>query len=84
MRVEDYKIQRYTLSKNLPKTSDLYMREDTDGGWVRWESVEPLIKAYLSLTNTVNESELINDEVYRLARERVNRQRFKDLTNGIK
>ena len=77
MRVEDYKLQRYSLTVDSEDylhsltTGNVNMKEDDNGEWVKWESVLPLIQAYLSLTNTVSESELMQDEIDRIHRERL-------------
>jgi len=49
MEALDFKLQRYIWDYMYEKS-----RPDPDGKWVKWEDVEPLIKAYLELTNTKN------------------------------
>jgi len=50
MKASEYKMQRYKMHKGFL----IKMDEDDCGDWVKWEEVEPLIKAYLDLTNTKN------------------------------
>jgi len=50
MKASEYKMQRYKIHNGFL----LKMDKDDSGEWVKWEDVEPLIKAYLELTNTRN------------------------------
>ena len=77
--MNEYKLQRY--STYLVKDECLYdpikfgyieRRENEGGEWVKWEDVESLLKAYLSLNNIVNESELIKNEINKIHRREVN------------
>ena len=70
MRVEDHKMRRFNFLVGYD--NQFSVEESPDGKWVAWESVEPLIKAYLSLNNMVNGSELIKDEISRIHRGEVN------------
>ncbi len=38
-----YKLQRYRID------SLVYVDKNDGGGWVKWDDVEPLLKAYLAL-----------------------------------
>ena len=50
MEYSEFKMQRYKIHNGFL----LKMDEDDNGDWVKWEDVEPLIKAYLEFTNTRN------------------------------
>jgi len=68
--MEDYKIRRFDFGVDYG--NQFSAEESPNGKWVAWDSVELLIKAYLSLNNIVNESELIKDEINRIYRRKVN------------
>jgi len=45
----EYKLTRYHEFKE--RDDDKYLFEDDEGEWVKWEDVEPLLKAYIALIN---------------------------------
>jgi hypothetical protein len=47
----DYKLQRYSF---LEEDQGCKEYKDDKGDWVKWEDVEPLLKAYLYLINNRN------------------------------
>ena len=75
-----YKLQRYSIYHikddclNDPiKNGYIETRENNENGeWVKWEDVESLIKAYLSLNNIINDSELIKNEINKIHRKELN------------
>jgi hypothetical protein len=58
----DYKLTRYHEYKE--RDEDVSMFPEPDGEWVKWEDVEPLLKAYLSLKNKYNKiKEVVSERI---------------------
>ena len=56
MEASEFKLPRYDFKVygSGLATGGPFFEINPDGEWLKWEDVEPLIKAYLELTNTRN------------------------------
>jgi len=66
----DYKLRRYNFGVDFG--NQFHFAEADGGRWVAWEDVEPLLQAYLSLNNLINENESLKNEINKLYREKLN------------
>jgi len=49
--MSEHRLQRYSMEKNRGCTPYC---DDNHGKWVKWQDVEPLLQAYLSIVDDYN------------------------------
>ncbi len=57
MKDSEFRLPRYNFKVHghgLATSGPFFEIDDENGEWLKWKDVEPLIKAYLELTNTRN------------------------------